>query len=111
MEVPLPPEGPRPPSQKSKIFHILCDFLSNLKYNIFICLSIIIEIDYPPGASPPLKIVKFFIYGAILLKFETEHFHQKGSILKFMNGITLSSLSFLLSRSQILHSGCDSAEI
>ena len=28
-----------------------------------------------PLPLPPLKIVKFFIYGVILLKFETEHFH------------------------------------
>ena len=58
-------------------------FLSNVKNNILIRLPIIIEIDiyeqgtyYHPGASPPLKVVKFFIYGAILLKFETEHFHM-----------------------------------
>ena len=31
----------------------------------------------PQGLLPlPLKIVKFFIDGAILLKFETEHFHM-----------------------------------
>ena len=31
---------------------------------------------YSPGdPSSPLKKVKFFIYGATLLKFEIEHFH------------------------------------
>ena len=29
----------------------------------------------PPPPSPHQKF-KFFIYGAILLKFETEHFHM-----------------------------------
>ena len=29
-----------------------------------------------PSPSPPLKNVKFFIYGAIWLKFETQHFHM-----------------------------------
>ena len=31
------------------------------------------EVSLPPPLPPPK--VKFFIYGAILLKFETEHFH------------------------------------
>ena len=80
---PLPPGGPfSPPPQKCKIINLhIVQFLWNLKHNIFICLPIIVETKiygkgppYPPGASP-LKIVKFFIYDAILLKFETEHSH------------------------------------
>ena len=30
----------------------------------------------PRGTLPPSKKVKFFIYGAILLKFKTKHFHM-----------------------------------
>ena len=77
--------GPLPlPSKMSNSLFIV-RFSWDLKHNIFICLPIIIDIEinvyeppYPPwGLStlslpPPLKIVKFFIYGAILLKFETE---------------------------------------
>ena len=29
-----------------------------------------------PSTSPPLKKVKLFIYGAILLEFETQHLHM-----------------------------------
>ena len=34
--------------------------------------------DLAPGRPLPplLKNVKFFIYGAIMLKFETQHFHM-----------------------------------
>ena len=59
-------------------------FCWNLKDNIFICLPIIIDVEIYKWRSPfslpkppiPLKKVKFFIYGAILLKFETEHFYM-----------------------------------
>ena len=80
---PLIPRGPLSlcPSKKSNSSFIVW-FSWNLKHKIFICLPIIIEVEiyeqgppYSPGPPPPLplKIVKFFIYGAILLKFEKEH--------------------------------------
>ena len=84
IRAPLPPGGffPPPPS-KSKILHLLCDFdeIWNTKFS---CLPIIIRIeiyDLEPPHLPgplrfPLKKVKFFIYGAILLKYETKHLHM-----------------------------------
>ena len=56
-------------------------FCWNLKHNIFTCLPIIIEMkifDWGSPCRPPpiLKKVKFFIYGAILLKLETQHLHM-----------------------------------
>ena len=43
----------------------------------------------PPGAPPPpLKKVKLFIYGAILLKFETQHLHM------FINNKLYQNLEF-----------------
>ena len=81
---PLTPRVPLPPSKSNSSF--IVRFLRNLKHNNFLCLPMIIEIEiyeqglpYPPGASPTpsLKIVKFIIYSAILLKFETENFHNQ----------------------------------
>ena len=82
MEASLPPGGPYPSKKSNSLF--IVRFLLNLENNIFICVPMIIEIDfyeygppYPPGAPPPsLKKVRFFIYCAILMKFETRHFHM-----------------------------------
>ena len=72
---PFPPEAPPAPSKKSNSTFIV-RFWWNLKHNIFICLPTIIEIeiyewespDLPGGPSSfPKKMVKFLIYGAILL--------------------------------------------
>ena len=42
---------------------------NNLEYNL--------EIGFPfPSIPHPLKKVNLFIYGAILLKFEAQHFHM-----------------------------------
>ena len=73
MGVPLP----SPPSLQKSSSSFMVSFYWNLKQNIFICLTIIIEITIykwgPPASSAPLPLlekVKLFIYGAILLKFE-----------------------------------------
>ena len=49
-----------------------------MKQNIFICLPIIIEIKIYKWSFPfpPRKNVKLFIYGEILLNFETQQFHM-----------------------------------
>ena len=34
------------------------------------------KFPFPTTPSPPLKKVKLFIYGAISLKFDAQHFHM-----------------------------------
>ena len=63
----------------------------------------------PPPPSPPK--VKFFIYHAILLKFETNIFICLPMIIEIQICNWKSTFPPPPSKCQILHSVCDSAEI
>ena len=68
-----------PPLLKKSNSLFMLRFYLNLKRNIFICLPIIIEIEIyewestclPGGLLSLRQKDKFFIYGAILQKFES----------------------------------------
>ena len=111
----LLPHGGPSPSKKSN-FSFMVQFGWNLKWNIFIYLPTIIEskiykwesLCSPP--PPPPQKVNFFIYGAILLKFWTEHFHM------FTNNNWDYNLNMRVpspppQKSKIVHLSCNFAEI
>ena len=89
-QVPLTPEGlkeglpstPPPLLKEVKycIYLFIVRFSLNLKHHIFICFPIIIEVNIfwmeTPCSPPPSSNSQIFIYGAILLKFDTEQFHM-----------------------------------
>ena len=63
-----------PPYPFKSNSYYMVRFCYNLKHNTLICLTII-----------EIKIVKFFIYGANLPKFETQHFHKFNNSKLYQN--------------------------